>query len=1029
MKTFKTIGEFFKNALLKYDAFIRSKFTPEDEEKVDSGLTDDFRKDDKDLETPINIVLTTDDKDIEKPEPNFKYIIKEKQQDRRTIPVVKAENESPIDEQNGQEDKRKQKRMFQLHPQSLSGRMLGKSKSNDAFGNTANKDQNSLFKPRQRHRSFVINTALTAIMIIVILFAFIGVVGLGAVIGIINAYVDTTPVLDLAKIENLAETSFIYDDKGVLITTFSGLENRIYAPISEIPALLQGAFVATEDKRFYTHNGIDPKRIFGAFFNNIMTDTTQGGSTITTQLIKIRLLSYEQTYKRKLQEAYLALQLEQQYNKDQILEAYMNTIDLGSGNYGVKAAAEDYFGKELGELSLRECAMLAGVANSPYLYNPRLNFYKWKSPDLVNERTNLVLSRMYEAGYISKQEMEDAKADTVFVKENSPKQQMYDMPYFLEFAIVDVIEHMLRDRNMPITATNRSIIEAELRTEGYHIYTTVDREIQLIVEDTLYNWNSYPQMQYDSDTFTVSKNSDGTSKEVKQPQVSTTVFDYNTGQLKAIVGGRQDPTARKELNRAYQSFMPIGSSIKPIAVYGPAFNVGVSPANIVLDLPIPIPGWSTKKGYPSNYGGSFRGPVTVRKGLTSSINMVATRLLIDSVGVNDSYNTLINLGINPEHLNKDSAGLALGTSGITTNDMAVAYGAIGNNGYYIEPIAFTTVTDSSGQIILDSSKNRIERQVFTPAATWLLVDLLTNAVKSGTGRNAKITGMTVGGKTGTNSDYIGVFFTGLTPYYSAAVWVGHDNYKPLYRGATGGDDAAPLWQTFMEEIHRVKGLENDNILDTSPGELGLKKYTVCSVSGDLATEACYLDAAGHTPITDYFQEGHEPTKTCTQHAIFNVCNQTGSIATPYCPDVTQVSYIFIPQDSPVNELDDVDFLKYYTNAIRYVYSPASLSYDNPNHALLYYCTVHTLEWNTNKENLQNAIIVSNTLISRVKELMNLYSSSLSEGQAASINDAVSNLSNLIANSNDDQEILAAYDVLNTYKTLYLDPLIEDVGEG
>ncbi|MCG8683712.1 MAG: penicillin-binding protein, partial [Desulfobacterales bacterium] len=522
-----------------------------------------------------------------------------------------------------------------------------------------------------------------------VLLIVIAAAGFGAVLGISNAYVDTTPTLDLAKIENQQQTSFIYDVNGKQVTTFTGLENRIWASIDEIPPMLQNAFVAIEDERFYTHPGVDIKRIFGAFFSNLTTDKTQGGSTITQQVIKLRLLSSEQTYKRKLQEAYLALQLETQYNKGQILETYMNTIFLGSSNYGVKAAAKDYYGKELSELTIRECAMLAGTANSGYLYDPRQNYhYREKGRENTDKRTDLVLDRMYRNGFISKEELDAAKSENVHILEKSKKQQLYDMPYFLEYAVRDVITHFLRERNLQDTSANRSAIENELRTSGYHIYTTVDPTIQHTVEESLYNWDEYPKLRHASDSTQIVKNPDGSTQEIIQPQAAAAVFDYRTGHLKAIVGGREAPKARKTLNRAaLNNPMPVGSSIKPLAVYGPALNKGASPGNVVLDLPLPVTGWRSAgnpKEYPSNYdGGKFLGPITIREALTRSVNVAAARILVDTVTVEESYNTLISLGINADGISKDPAGLALGTSGISPVQMAAAFGAIGNKGVYV----------------------------------------------------------------------------------------------------------------------------------------------------------------------------------------------------------------------------------------------------------------------------------------------------------------------------------------------------------
>ena len=885
----------------------------------------------------------------------------------------------------------------------------------------------NIFKKRQKPRSFFTSVFIGVIKIVVALILIMATSGLGVIQGIANAYVDTTPELDLTKIENQDETSFIYDGNGNMVTSFIGLENRISASVDEIPEILKSAFVAVEDERFYTHNGIDIKRIVGALFNNFRTDSTQGGSTITTQIIKLKLLSSEQTYKRKLQEAYLAMQLEKKYTKDEILVSYMNTINLGSGNYGVKAASRDYFGKELNELTLRECAMLAAIANSSYLYNPRLNYYVRNKPENTDKRTDKVLHNMYRNGYISQSEYEAALTEQVFVIEESPKQQMYDMPYFLEYAIDDVVAHFIRQRNLDNNATNRNKIENELRTSGYHIYTTVDPTVQQIVENSLYNWERYPRTKYDSDASVMVQNADGTSQEVIQPQAAAVVFDYHTGQVKAIVGGRQEPQVKKALNRAIASHMPVGSSIKPLAVYGPALNLGIPPTTVIYDLPLPIEGWNSERGYPNNYGGTFSGPVTMREALYRSINNAAARILMEYVTPDESYRTLETLGISSSSINKDGSGLALGTSGISVFEMAVAFGAIGNSGTYIEPIAFTQVVDSDGNILIDASapSMQIYRLVFKPSANWLLLDMMTDAVEKGTGQNAHIDGITVAGKTGTNTEYRGVFFSGITPYYSAALWVGHDRYEPLYSGAQGGRDAAPLWQDFMSKIHEELNLTDRPIMSESPESLGLVKVRTCPISGKIATEACENDMSGYKPVTDWVQADSVPTEECDLHHTFRICLASGKIETPYCKLASQTdpySRVVIPPDHIANQLTDEEFAEYFPSGWRGL--PADLTlvtYDNPDYAHLF-CNIHTQQWYENKVKIETIISTSRVLINQVETILVQYNAVingevklLAEGYIDDLNEAIKTAVY--------GTIEAAYNNLSTFKSEQLDPIV------
>ena len=272
----------------------------------------------------------------------------------------------------------------------------------------------SIFCPRTRKRNALLAVVITTGKLAILLTLILGFSGLGAVLGVAKAYVDTTPVLDISKIEDQAETSFIYDVNGELITTFTGLENRMWAKLDEIPQMLQDAIIAIEDVRFYSHNGIDPKRIIGSLFSNLRTGSTQGGSTITTQLIKMRLLSSEQTYKRKLQEAYLAIQLEKQYKKVQILEAYLNTVPLGGSNYGVKAAAQTT-SERSSRADVARMRDAGGDSAEPLRVQPALNMYSRNNMELTDKRTNSVLLQMYKNGFINEEQYERALGEKVFM--------------------------------------------------------------------------------------------------------------------------------------------------------------------------------------------------------------------------------------------------------------------------------------------------------------------------------------------------------------------------------------------------------------------------------------------------------------------------------------------------------------------------------------------------------------------------------------------------------------------------------------
>ncbi|MEG2355459.1 MAG: transglycosylase domain-containing protein, partial [Clostridia bacterium] len=458
----------------------------------------------------------------------------------------------------------------------------------------------SIFKPRLTKPNFIFSVLVNAVRILLIVLVLCGLAVGGAVLGIAKGYMETAPTLDLALLDEQDKTSFLYDAKGNVITDYKGTENRVMVNIAQMPEQLRNAFVAVEDARFYTHNGIDVKRIIGSFVQNFVSGSQQGGSTLTQQLIKNTVLSNELSYKRKIQEAYLAMRLETQYSKAQILECYLNTIYLGENYYGVEVAAKGYFGKELGALTLRECAMLAGLTKNPYYYNPRRNFFTRTSEQtdyqkLTNDRTDYVLRCMYENEFITQQQYQDALIPTTAaVVENSSLagDGMYPYAHYVEYAVRDIVNCFLKLKGLEDTSENRAKMENELRTGGYHVTLAIDPEIQTIVEETLESWNKYPTLRDPADKVYRTRNSDGTYTEVIQPQAAAVVLDYRTGELKAIVGSRNKPVARKTLNRATDMNMPIGSTIKPIAVYAPALELGYSPASVVYNIPVPITGWT-----------------------------------------------------------------------------------------------------------------------------------------------------------------------------------------------------------------------------------------------------------------------------------------------------------------------------------------------------------------------------------------------------------------------------------------------------
>ncbi|MEG2858578.1 MAG: transglycosylase domain-containing protein [Clostridia bacterium] len=776
----------------------------------------------------------------------------------------------------------------------------------------------SLFKPRTKDGNFLFSVVLTTAKMLFIVLLILGISGTGALMGVAKAWIETAPPLDMSAFDAHAKTSFIYDKNGELITDFKGTENRIDATIEEIPLNLKNAIIAIEDQRFMTHNGVDVRRIMSAFLGNLLNNRMQGGSTITQQLIKLTMLTSDQNYKRKLQEAYLALELETKFTKDEIVLEYLNVIYLGGSNYGVKVAALDYFGKDVSQLTLRECAALAGAVRDPTKYNPRLNYYTRNTPEITEDRADHVLNLMYEQGLVAKDAYDQAKAERLNVLEKSSfSSTMYDNAYYVEYAIYDVVTKMLRTEGLTDTAANRSQMESKLRTGGYSIYTALDPTIQKAVQEVVTNWPDYPATRYAKDQSYNSSLGNGQYLKVVNPQAAAAVLDWHTGMLMAIIGGRAEPIQRKLLNRAQVGGMPVGSSIKPLSVYGPAFDLGNSPGSPVINAPLKIEGWDSVKGYPGNFeGGGFTGIETMRTAINKSHNTAAAQALFGYVGIENSVNYLRKLGISSDHIKATGAGLALGASDLSVIELAGAFGAIANKGQYLEPYAFTKVLSPDGSVYLDATQAQIKRQVFKESTAWMLVDVLKGCVgENGTGKKANFGNFTVAGKTGTNSDYRGVSFAGMTPYYAGAVWIGCDQYSPLTSNSTGGSAAAPLWAEIMRKVHQLMNLTQDQpIIRGSAASYGLVRAQACAVSGMKPTAACLKDVNGYGVTSDYYLRGTEPKEPCNMHRTVKLCAKSRKAPSSYCKTVKPFGTLYLPEGHPLRYASPDSVSTYFIGA-------------------------------------------------------------------------------------------------------------------
>ena len=846
----------------------------------------------------------------------------------------------------------------------------------------------SMFKRRTRQRNFVLEVIMTTAKLSFVVALIVGVALSGLLVGVAKAWVETMPALDLGAFDEQAQTSYIYDRNGGLITDFKGLENRVDAEYEELPRNLINAVIAIEDQRFWEHSGIDVRRLAGVVIGSLTnSDSLQGGSTITQQLIKQTILSDEQTFKRKIQEVYLAIELEQEITKEEIITEYLNVIYLGGSNYGVKVAAQNYFGKELSELNLRECACLARCIRNPYKYNPRRCYYTLGKPEQIEDGVDLVLQYMLDQNLISENEYHIAMQDNLHVIQYSSTSasEICDNLYYVEYAIYDVVTKMLREEGLDDTKTNRSRMENKLRTGGYRIYTSLDPGAQDAVQRVITNWNSYPKMRSSADSVYKASLGNGEYLEVVQPQAACTIINWRTGEVVAIVGGRATPTGWKQTHRAYNFNMPVGSSLKPLSVYGPAFDLGNSPGSPVLNLPIQIVGWDSETGYPTNYeGGIYLGVESLRVAINRSHNTAAAQALMSYVGIDNSIAYLERLGI--ENAIPTGAGLALGSSGISTVKMAAGFAAIANSGIYLEPVAFTKVCHANGSIYIDASEVQIVRRAFKESTAWMLVDVLLGCcdpdVEGSTGYRANFSGFRVAGKTGTNSDYRGVFFAGMTGYLAGAVWIGSENYAPLVSGASGGSYAAPLWGAIMAAAHKYLGYTVDQPIRTkSAADVGLIQAEVCAVSGMVPTNACLNDINGYGTNTDYFLSGTEPILTCNMHRMVRLCTVSKRVPSGACGSTAYYGVIYLPEGHPLRAGISTVVQEYFTGA--------STAQDT---AQIGVCTVC-------QANQNNAYVQANRYLELAREL--LQDQRLTSSEKAQLTTAIDRLSSAVINQRHD----------------------------
>ena len=562
-----------------------------------------------------------------------------------------------------------------------------------------------------------------------------------------------------------AVSSQVFDSQGKLITTLHSDQNRLPIDINKVPKNLQNAFIAAEDNRFYDHIGVDPIGILRAVVTNLTNrGIAQGGSTITQQLAKNAFLSQDQTLKRKIQEAILALELERKYSKKEILEMYMNQIYFGRGAYGIQTAAHTYFGKDVGDLTLAECAMIAGLPKSPNYYSSSVNE--------ATARKNVVVGQMEKYGYITPSQAEEAKKSSLDIKQKSTSNTPDETAYFIDYVTQEIAQKYGDDA---------------LYKDGLKIYTTLDTDKQHAAVQAM---RHLPETHTDDQGLT-------------QPQGAIISIDPKTGHILAMVGGR----GQDSFNRASMAVRQPGSAFKPF-VYMTAMEHDMTPDTIMEDKKVEYGGWS-----PHNADNSYQGRMPLWKALALSVNTVAVQLA-DKVGPSNVIANAKKLGIttlvedgSPNDDNLASAALGGLTKGVTPLDMAAAYGAFANKGVYIKPTAIVKILDRNGNVLEDNSSDVQKTQVMSEKTAYEMTSMLEGVIARGTGTAASI-GRPAAGKTGTTDDNHDAWFIGYTPDIVTAVWVGDDTGSQSLGEIYGGTVPAQIWHDYMASA--VSGTSADD---------------------------------------------------------------------------------------------------------------------------------------------------------------------------------------------------------------------------
>lgn len=733
----------------------------------------------------------------------------------------------------------------------------------------------------------------------------------GVIIGVtFYNYIDEyliDPDYDIEFLEtSLNQTTKLYytDENGNNIELadqrIHGNENRSWVSYNKMPKTLIDAFVSIEDERFWSHSGVDWKRTFGAVKEFVSGNDSYGGSTITQQLIKNITQEDDTTIQRKVSEIFRALSLSQNRSREEILEMYLNTIHLSRSNYGVQAASNYYFGKDVSELTLVECAALASIPKSPTKYDPV------KNPENNKDRRVLVLDKMAELKYITEEEAEIAKNTELVINQAVFDETVVSSNSYFKDALIEQLISDLSDEY----GYSREYASNYIYSGGLEIYTTMDPEIQSIMEDVFSDPNTFQHV------------SDGI-----QPEAAMVVMDPYTGYVKGIVGGREK-TGDRDLNRATQSKRQIGSSVKPLTVYAPAMDLGlIDYGTAIDDSPVKYEK-SLGRYWPKNAPNRYDGFISVNRAIEVSKNTTAVKVL-QELSVDYSF----NFAKNKLHLDslmdsdRDLAPLAMGgfTRGLTVLEVTAAYSIFPNGGIYTSPRLYTKVLKSDGTVLLKAELEQ-EHAISKETAT-VMTKIMQNVVSNGTAAALKLDQkLNIAGKTGSTNDDKDRYFAGFSPYYVGACWFGYDT--PKYLGKFSSNPAMLAWEKVMERIHQkyfdeaANGGNAVRKFDFS----GLVQAAYCMDSGLAPGPNCALDLRGSRVAYGWYPKNDVPTETCDAHMIVRYDTSTGGVATPYCPDYACMDVALVKADDRNFTIDVAIADAQYTGRVVSSYIPSAGAY-------------------------------------------------------------------------------------------------------